>query len=225
MKGLSEWATASLLLHPPALLAAMHHALLKISTLHGIQKRCSIFVIAKVPSCSSPALHLNDIYEKENTQTLSAICPKIFSTAFRMNSFIRVPEHLSLLKRTVNSGGCIGTILPTRSNLAEEICANAVSAGTHDPRFSAVETSELDELVYDVDVLSTPERISLPDELDPARYGVIVSTLDGRRGLLLPDLDGVNTVDEQLSIAARKGGIDLADSNIQLERFTVTRYV
>ena len=115
--------------------------------------------------------------------------------------------------------------MPTRSNLAEEICANAVSAGTHDPRFSAVETSELDELVYDVDVLSTPERISLPDELDPARYGVIVSTPDVRRGLLLPDLDGVNTVDEQLSIAARKGGIDLAVSIIQLERFTVTRYV
>lgn len=129
------------------------------------------------------------------------------------------------LKKNGQLRGCIGTILPTRDNLAEEICANAVSAGTHDPRFSAVETSELDELVYDVDVLSTPERISSPDELDPARYGVIVSTPDGRRGLLLPDLDGVNTVDEQLSIAARKGGIDLADSGIQLERFTVTRYV
>lgn len=129
------------------------------------------------------------------------------------------------LKKNGQLRGCIGTILPTRTNLAEEICANAISAGTHDPRFSAVKASELDELVYDVDVLSTPERIDSPDALDPARYGVIVSTPDGRRGLLLPDLDGVDTVDEQLSIAARKGGIDLEYDTIQLERFTVTRHI
>lgn len=121
--------------------------------------------------------------------------------------------------------GCIGTIAPTRANLAQEICANAISAGCYDPRFSAVEADELPELVYDVDVLSEPERIASTDELDPKRYGVIVSTPDGRRGLLLPDLDGVDTIDEQVSIAARKGGISLDSDDIQLERFEVVRHV
>ena len=84
---------------------------------------------------------------------------------------------------------------------------------------------ELDALVYDVDVLSAPERIASPDELDPARYGIIVSTPDGRRGLLLPDLDGVDTVAEQLRIAAQKGRIDLDHDEVVLERFTVTRHL
>ncbi len=129
------------------------------------------------------------------------------------------------LKKGGQLRGCIGTIAPVRATLAEEICANAVSAGCRDPRFSPVTDAELSELVYDVDVLSAPERVAGPEELDPARYGVIVSAPDGRRGLLLPDLDGVGTVDEQLRIAARKGGVDLADDGIRLERFCVTRYL
>ena len=121
--------------------------------------------------------------------------------------------------------GCIGTIEATRANLAEEVCANAISAGTRDPRFSAVRAGELDELVYDVDVLTAPEPIDGPDKLDPARYGVIVSCADGRRGLLLPDLDGVDTVDEQLRIAAQKGRIDLDFDDYRLERFEVVRHL
>ena len=121
--------------------------------------------------------------------------------------------------------GCIGTIAPTQESLAQEICANAISAGTGDPRFDPVTKDELDELVYDVDVLGEPEPIASPDELDPARYGVIVSTPDGRRGLLLPDLDGVDTVEEQLEIAARKGGISLISDDVRLERFEVSRYL
>lgn len=121
--------------------------------------------------------------------------------------------------------GCIGTIAPTRRSLAEEICANAISAGTRDPRFDAVRADELDELVYDVDVLTSPEPIASRDELDPARYGVIVSASDGRRGLLLPDLDGVDTVDEQLRIAAQKGRIDLDFDDYSLERFEVVRHL
>jgi AmmeMemoRadiSam system protein A/AmmeMemoRadiSam system protein B len=121
--------------------------------------------------------------------------------------------------------GCIGTIAPTRASLAEEICANAISAGTRDPRFSAVRADELDDLVYDVDVLTAPEPIASADELDPSRYGVIVSTHDGRRGLLLPDLDGVDTVDEQLRIAAQKGRIDLDFDDYRLERFEVVRHL
>lgn len=120
--------------------------------------------------------------------------------------------------------GCIGTIAPTRASLAEEICANAISAGTRDPRFPAVLADELDELVYDVDVLGEPEPVASADELDPARYGVIVSC-GARRGLLLPDLDGIDTVEEQVRIAARKGGIDLADDDYRLERFEVVRHL
>lgn len=129
------------------------------------------------------------------------------------------------LKKDGELRGCIGTILPTRDSLAEEICSNAVSAGCHDPRFKAVRDDELDELIYDVDVLSTPERITDPKELDPQRYGVIVSASHGRRGLLLPDLDGVDTIADQLGIAARKGGIDLTRDHVMLHRFTVTRYL
>jgi AmmeMemoRadiSam system protein A len=120
--------------------------------------------------------------------------------------------------------GCIGTILPTHASLAEEICANAISAGTRDPRFSAVRKSELADLVYDVDVLTEPEPTTAA-ELDPSRYGVIVSYRDGRRGLLLPDLDGVDTVSEQLRIAAQKGQIDLDFDDYRLERFEVVRHL
>ena len=120
--------------------------------------------------------------------------------------------------------GCIGTIDPVCSTLAEEICANAISAGTRDPRFSAVRASELADLVYDVDVLTKPEPTTRED-LDPARYGVIVSCRDGRRGLLLPDLDGVDSVSEQLRIAAQKGHIDLDFDDYRLQRFEVVRHL
>lgn len=129
------------------------------------------------------------------------------------------------LKKNGQLRGCIGTIAPTRASLAEEIVENAVSAGCHDPRFSPVRADELPELVYDVDVLGEPEPVESRDQLDPARYGVIVSTPDGRRGLLLPALDGVDTVDEQLHIAARKGGISLGEKGVRLERFEVVRHL
>lgn len=121
--------------------------------------------------------------------------------------------------------GCIGTIRPARGSLAEEIVENAVAAGCHDPRFPRVREGELDELAYDVDVLGDPEPVSGRGELDPARYGVIVSAPDGRRGLLLPDLDGVDTVEGQLGIAARKGGIDLDEEGVTIERFEVVRHL
>ena len=120
--------------------------------------------------------------------------------------------------------GCIGTIEPTQTNLAREICANAISAGTRDPRFSAVQRDELDDLVYDVDVLTAPEPTTL-EGLDPSRYGVIVSCADGRRGLLLPDLDGVDTVDEQVRIAAQKGRINPDFDDYRLQRFEVVRHL
>lgn len=119
--------------------------------------------------------------------------------------------------------GCIGTFLPTRDNLAQEIIYNAVSAGLNDPRFSQVTEAELGELVYDVDVLTEPEPIDSPAKLDVRRYGVIVQS-GNRRGLLLPDLEGVDTVEQQVSIARRKGNIGEKEK-VQLYRFEVERHV
>ena len=119
--------------------------------------------------------------------------------------------------------GCIGTFLPTRECIAKEIISNAVSASTRDPRFDPIGPEELKWLEINVDVLSAPEPIGGKEELDVKRYGVIVSS-GSRRGLLLPDLDGVDTVDEQVDIARRKAGIREQDP-ITLERFEVVRHV
>jgi len=118
--------------------------------------------------------------------------------------------------------GCIGTFLPTTECVASEILQNAVSAALHDPRFDPVDASEIGELEIHVDVLSTPERIPDRSLLDVKRYGVIV-TSGHKRGLLLPDLDGVDTVDEQISIACRKAGIRPGEE-ISLQRFEVIRH-
>lgn len=118
--------------------------------------------------------------------------------------------------------GCIGTIAPVTPCVAQEIIDNGVSASSRDPRFNPVEPEELDKLVYSVDVLEPPERITSPSQLDVKRYGVIV-TKGGRRGLLLPNLDGVNSVDEQIAIAKQKAGIAQGEE-VELERFEVTRH-
>jgi AmmeMemoRadiSam system protein A len=118
--------------------------------------------------------------------------------------------------------GCVGTITPTTDNIALEIIRNAVSAGFHDNRFEKVTVSELPLLTYKVDILSAPEMISGPEKLDVKRYGVIVSS-GYKRGLLLPNLEGINTVEEQVAIARRKGGIP-ESAPIKLERFEVTRH-
>ena len=118
--------------------------------------------------------------------------------------------------------GCIGTILPTKENLAEEIIRNAVSAVSEDPRFDSVETGELKWLDINVDVLGEPEKIKSKDELDVKKYGVIVQS-GYKRGLLLPDLDGVDTVEQQIEIARRKGGISPSEK-IELSRFEVVRH-
>ena len=120
--------------------------------------------------------------------------------------------------------GCIGTIQPVHANIAEEIMENAVSASTKDPRFSPVREDELDALEISVDVLSEPEKVLSKDDLDVKKYGVIVSK-GFRRGLLLPNLDGVDTVEEQLSIALRKAGLSANEKNYGMERFEVVRHV
>ena len=118
--------------------------------------------------------------------------------------------------------GCIGTIAPTTESVAWEIVQNAVSAGTRDPRFPPVTEEELAALSYSVDVLRPMEPISGPQELDVRRYGVLVSC-GGRRGLLLPNLDGVDTVEQQLRIAREKGGIG-PEEPYTLSPFKVVRH-
>lgn len=118
--------------------------------------------------------------------------------------------------------GCIGTIRPIMANIAEEIIRNAVSAASADPRFHKVAADELGELSYSVDVLMPEERVFSLEELDPARYGVIVRR-GGSVGLLLPNIEGVNTIEEQIVIACRKAMIP-PGSQLELYRFEVRRY-
>ncbi|MGB9789839.1 MAG: AmmeMemoRadiSam system protein A [Thermotoga caldifontis] len=118
--------------------------------------------------------------------------------------------------------GCIGTFMPTRSNLALEIRDNAIAAATQDPRFEPVTPEELDDIEVTVDILSEPEKVADTSQLDPKRYGVIVVS-GYRRGLLLPDLPGVDSVEEQIRIALRKAGISERE-RFDVYRFTVERY-
>ena len=126
------------------------------------------------------------------------------------------------IKKRGELRGCIGTFLPSKDNVADEIIQNAISAATSDPRFSPVDSTELPELEYSVDILSLPEEVKNSEELDPKRYGIIVKN-GNQRGLLLPDLEGVDTVDEQIRIALMKAGIS-SDEQIELFRFEVKRY-
>lgn len=118
--------------------------------------------------------------------------------------------------------GCIGTFAPTKHNIAEEIIHNAVSAATSDPRFPPVEKEELGDLEISVDVLSEPEKIKDASQLDAKKYGVIVKS-GVLRGLLLPDLEGVDTPQQQIEICKRKAGIWNGEP-AELYRFTVKRY-
>jgi AmmeMemoRadiSam system protein A len=119
--------------------------------------------------------------------------------------------------------GCVGTVEPGKETLAEELIANAINAATRDPRFPPVSAAELPNLRYSVDVLSAPESAGFAD-LDPAIYGVIVEDELGlHRGLLLPDLEGVDSVYMQVDIAARKAGIP-PGTPLKLSRFRVNRY-
>jgi|LSQX01.1.fsa_nt_gb AmmeMemoRadiSam system protein A len=126
------------------------------------------------------------------------------------------------IKKQGKLRGCIGTIEPTRENIAAEIINNAISAGNHDPRFAPVEEHELDSLVYSVDVLGEAEPVKSMKELDVKRYGVIVRA-GMRLGLLLPDLEGVDTQLEQVAIALQKAGIE-PNERYSLERFEVIRH-
>lgn len=119
--------------------------------------------------------------------------------------------------------GCIGTIDPSTASVAEEIIRNGMLAASEDPRFAPVGEDELDALSYSVDVLFPPMPVNSLDELDPTCWGVIVEK-GSRRGLLLPDLEGVDTAEDQVAIAKRKAGIHPGDNDVELYRFEVVRH-
>jgi len=118
--------------------------------------------------------------------------------------------------------GCIGTFEPTTKNVAEEVISNAISSATRDPRFPPIAPGELKDLEYSVDVLTSPEPVESQDKLDHKKYGVIVQS-GYSRGLLLPDLEGVDSVEEQITICRQKAGI-APDEPVKLYRFEVKRY-
>ncbi len=137
-------------------------------------------------------------------------------TGRRAGAFVSIHES-GMLR------GCIGTIGPVYATLADEIIENAISASTRDPRFDAIEAGELDKLEISVDVLGEIEDIDSEEQLDVRKYGVIV-TKGYRRGLLLPNLDGVDSIKQQLAIAKQKAGLRADEEDCTLQRFEVVRH-
>lgn len=173
-----------------------------------------------------------DIVEEDS---YVALARESLETYVKSGTYMEIPEGLPEEMLSERSGafvsihkygnlrGCIGTIGPVQDNLAIEIIANAVSAGTQDPRFLPISEDELEELDFSVDVLGKPEPIDSMDELDVKKYGVIV-TKGMRRGLLLPDLEGIDTPQQQVAIAAQKAGLRPDEKGLKLERFRVIRH-
>ncbi len=196
------------------------------------------YLVARVGTEAHQEINTEAYPEKnpgENGESVYVrLARETLETYVREGNKINVPQWVPGEFRTKRAGvfvslkkegmlrGCIGTIGPVRVNIAEEIIHNAISAGTQDPRFPAVKEKELKELVYSVDVLGAPEKIDSMDELDVKRYGVIV-TSGFRRGLLLPDLEGIDTPQQQVETALQKAGIRRTDA-FEMERFEVIRH-
>jgi hypothetical protein len=126
------------------------------------------------------------------------------------------------LKKNGNLRGCMGTFRPVQKNAAYEIISNAMTAAENDPRFPEVKKEELKEIKISVDILSEPEEVSDKSMLDPKKYGILVKG-GHQTGLLLPDLEGIETADKQLNIAKRKAGLQ-EDAEVEIYRFKVRRF-
>lgn len=171
---------------------------------------------------------------KDKEDAYVRLARKTIESYVRMGEKIRVPDGLPeemysrkagvfvSIKENGSLRGCIGTICGVQTSIAEEIIENAISAACRDYRFQPIKQEELGELTISVDVLGDTEKIDSPDKLDVKRYGVIV-TKGRKRGLLLPNLDGIDTVEDQIAIARRKAGIS-EDEEIMMERFEVIRH-
>lgn len=126
------------------------------------------------------------------------------------------------LKKNGNLRGCMGTFRPVQKNAAYEIISNAMTAAENDPRFPEVKKEELNEIKISVDILSEPERIRNENKLDPQKYGILVKG-GHQTGLLLPDLEGIDTVEKQLRVAKKKAGLK-ENSKVEIYRFKVSRF-
>ena len=198
------------------------------------------YLVAQLVGSPSPRMKVND--QPPATQSgsdfIPALARRTVETFIKTGEVVSPPDppahaggsdlsyragcFVSIKTRDGDLRGCIGTIDPVSDSLAEEIIANAISAATRDPRFPPVRADELANLKYSVDVLSAPELCGVGD-LDPKTYGVIVEDESGRRGLLLPNLEGIKTAAEQVEIASRKAGI-ASGKRVKLFRFRADRY-
>ena len=155
-----------------------------------------------------------------------AIAAHLSGTSLPQTELLEDPREATgafvSLKKEGQLRGCIGTIQPVRSTLVQEVMENAVSAATRDPRFLPVSLDELDSITISVDILSAPEPVPGIEDLDPSRYGVVVKS-GLRKGVLLPDLPGIATAEEQIRIAMQKAGIG-RNEPVELLRFEVNRY-
>lgn len=140
----------------------------------------------------------------------------------RAGVFVTIKKTNPLTKKK-ELRGCIGTYLPTKENIVKETISNAISAATKDFRFGPIEKEELPFLSYIVYILSKPEKIFSPEELNPKKYGIIVKS-GLKTGLLLPDLEGINSTNEQIFYACQKAGIDFQREPIEIYRFQVEKY-
>lgn len=152
------------------------------------------------------------VKEKKSLSPPKDLTPEM---AERAGVFVSLKKHGELR-------GCIGTFAPTCENIAEEVIRNAIESATGDPRFPPVTADEIPDLEISVDVLTQPAPVSSKKELDAKKFGVIVKS-GMRRGLLLPDLEGVDNPEQQIEICRRKAGIGM-DEPIELFKFEVRRY-
>ncbi|MBN1253059.1 MAG: AmmeMemoRadiSam system protein A [Bacteroidales bacterium] len=166
-------------------------------------------------------LAIDTIFALIKDKDISKIKTKDISTEF----MVKLACFVSIHMKDGSLRSCIGTIEPREENLYLEIISNAVSASTKDSRFSPLKIDELDNIVVSVDVLSKPEIINNISELNPKKYGVIVTDGAFNRGVLLPDIEGINTIENQLNIVKRKAGLSSVENKfLKIYSFTSTRY-
>ena len=141
----------------------------------------------------------------------------------RAGVFVSINTKYKILNTKYSLRGCVGTYLPTRKNIVEEIIHNAIAAATEDFRFGPIQKDELPELSYAVYILSEPELVRDIKSLDPRKYGIIVKAKQ-KAGLLLPNLEGIDTIEKQISLAHQKVGIDAVREEFIIYRFTVEKF-
>ncbi len=168
--------------------------------------------------CQLAKQAIKNYLENENLLTVPEDLPEHFYTK-KCGVFVTIKKGDQLR-------GCIGTYLPTRENLPQEIIDNAIAAAVRDNRFEPVEPRELEHLTFEVSLLDEPEQILDLENHDPKKHGLIVKSVDYpyKTGLLLPDLDGIDTPQEQFLVCCQKAGINPAKENVEMYRFKVEKY-